>query len=247
MAKRFWPGMLSRFLFLNSYGCKKKRHLPLNWRHNDHDGVSNPQPNGCLLNRLFRRRSKLKAPRHWPLCGEIIGTGEFPAQRASYAENVSVWWRHHVRMTKSSYADQITDVTRIQNFKIKDRFFSFLFSYRLRVNAVFHVWKVTPKLPFHWKIDTLLYLFSCVTNNPYSKRNCPIKAHWRHSSPWSRKQSSVTLVTIAFVFNWQPSVCGLVTIVVGQRWQTFSAQWGYFVHTFARTLGINAGALYANA
>ena len=21
--------------------------------------------------------------------------GEFPAQRASYAENVSIWWRHH--------------------------------------------------------------------------------------------------------------------------------------------------------
>ena len=23
------------------------------------------------------------------------GTGEFPAQMASYAENVSIWWRHH--------------------------------------------------------------------------------------------------------------------------------------------------------
>ena len=38
----------------------------------------------------------IKAPRHWPLCGEFTGTGEFPAQRASYAENVSIWWRHHV-------------------------------------------------------------------------------------------------------------------------------------------------------
>ena len=25
----------------------------------------------------------------------IHRTGEFPAQRASYAENVSIWWRHH--------------------------------------------------------------------------------------------------------------------------------------------------------
>ena len=24
-----------------------------------------------------------------------LGTGEFPAQMASYAENVSIWWRHH--------------------------------------------------------------------------------------------------------------------------------------------------------
>ena len=30
----------------------------LQWRHNDHDSVSNDQPHGCLLNRLFRRRSK---------------------------------------------------------------------------------------------------------------------------------------------------------------------------------------------
>ena len=30
----------------------------LYWRHNDHDGVSNHQPHGCVLDRLFRRRSK---------------------------------------------------------------------------------------------------------------------------------------------------------------------------------------------
>ena len=32
--------------------------VSLRWRHNDLDGVSNDQPHGCLLNRLFRRRSK---------------------------------------------------------------------------------------------------------------------------------------------------------------------------------------------
>ena len=30
----------------------------LHWRHNDHDDAWNHQPHGCLLNRLFRRRSK---------------------------------------------------------------------------------------------------------------------------------------------------------------------------------------------
>ena len=30
------------------------------------------------------------------LCaGNSPVTGEFPAQRASYAENLSIWWRHH--------------------------------------------------------------------------------------------------------------------------------------------------------
>ena len=37
----------------------QNRHpITLHWRHNDHDSVSNHQPHGCLLNRLFRRRSK---------------------------------------------------------------------------------------------------------------------------------------------------------------------------------------------
>ena len=30
------------------------------------------------------------------LCvGNSPGTGEFPAQRACYSENVSIWWRNH--------------------------------------------------------------------------------------------------------------------------------------------------------
>ena len=33
--------------------------------------------------------------RYWPLWGEFTVTGEFPAQRASNAENVSIWWLHH--------------------------------------------------------------------------------------------------------------------------------------------------------
>ena len=32
--------------------------LTLQWRHNGYDSVSNHQPHYCLLNRLFRRRSK---------------------------------------------------------------------------------------------------------------------------------------------------------------------------------------------
>ena len=71
--------------------------VTLRWRHNDHAGVSNHQPHGCLLNRLFRRKSKKTSKlRVTGLCaGNSSGTGEFPAQMASYAENVSIWWRHH--------------------------------------------------------------------------------------------------------------------------------------------------------
>ena len=40
-------------------------------------------------------KENIKAPRHWLLCGEFTGTGEFSAQMVSNAENVSIWWRHH--------------------------------------------------------------------------------------------------------------------------------------------------------
>ena len=73
------------------------RGQSLRWRHNEHDSVSNHQPHDCLLNRLFRRSSeKTSKLRVTGLCaGNSPGTGEFSAQMASNAENVSIWWRHH--------------------------------------------------------------------------------------------------------------------------------------------------------
>ena len=72
-------------------------HRSLRWRHNELDGVSNHQHYHCLLNYLFGCRSKKTSKlRVTGLCvGNSPGTGEFPAQKASNAENVSIWWRHH--------------------------------------------------------------------------------------------------------------------------------------------------------
>ena len=76
-------------------------YISLQWRHNGRDSVSNHQPHDCLRNHLFRRRSKniknkTSKLRVNGLCvGNSPGTGEFPAQMASNAENVSIWWRHH--------------------------------------------------------------------------------------------------------------------------------------------------------
>ena len=69
----------------------------LHWRHTESDDVSNDQPHDCLLNRLFSRRSKkISKLRVTGLYdGNSSVTGEFPAQRASNAVNVSIWWRHH--------------------------------------------------------------------------------------------------------------------------------------------------------
>ena len=69
----------------------------LQWRHNELYGVLNHRRLHCLLNCWFRRRSKKTSKfRVTGLCvGNSPVTGEFPAQKASNAVNVSIWWRHH--------------------------------------------------------------------------------------------------------------------------------------------------------
>ena len=81
----------------------------LRWRHNGRDSVSNHQPHDCLLNRLFRRRSKKTTKlRVTGLCaGNSPVPGEFPAQMASNAENVSIWWRDHDIDFRESYKNSV--------------------------------------------------------------------------------------------------------------------------------------------
>ena len=84
---------------------------PLEWRHNERN---------CILNHLRldysckkwtihvrnghsprRRSKKITTLRLAGLCEWISPvTDEFPSQRASNAENVSIWWRHHERSKK---------------------------------------------------------------------------------------------------------------------------------------------------
>ena len=68
------------------------------WRHNERDGVWNYRRFDCLLNRLFRRRSKKTSKlRTTAFCeGNSPMTGEFPAQRASNAENFIARRHGHV-------------------------------------------------------------------------------------------------------------------------------------------------------
>ena len=48
-----------------------------------------------------QRKHQSSASLAFVCAGNSPGTGEFPAQMASYAENVSIWWRHHVHQLTS--------------------------------------------------------------------------------------------------------------------------------------------------
>ena len=96
----------------------------LHWRHNERDGTLNHRRVDCLHNRLFRRRSKKTSKLR--VTGFYEGnppvTSEFPAQRASNAENVSTWWRHHAHHgSLRLFDDPSTDLYSPRGRGIKER------------------------------------------------------------------------------------------------------------------------------
>ena len=88
------------FDYLHHRSCwevLKIMNMSLQWRHNERDGVLNHQPHDCLLN-IYSGADKKKTSKLRVTClcvGNSPVTDEFPAQRVSNAENVSIWWRHH--------------------------------------------------------------------------------------------------------------------------------------------------------
>ena len=99
----------------------------LHWRQNEWDGVSNYRRLDCLLNRLFRRRSKKTSKvRVIGLCeGNSSVTDDFPAQRASDAKIASIWWRHDIHC----HAICKHNISRVFTYIISA--FQLLFKYRL--------------------------------------------------------------------------------------------------------------------
>ena len=91
----------------------RKQSNTLQWRHNGHDGVSNNKPHDCLLNRLFRRRSKktsklrvtglcagwpVNSPHKGPVTREMFPFDDVIMKWqlcCCWWYNVS-WWRHQM-------------------------------------------------------------------------------------------------------------------------------------------------------
>ena len=93
----YWHFIMGIHMQAAGFLTQKDSTETLQWRHNGRVSISNHQPRECLLNRSIMCRSKKTSKlRVIGLCaGSSPETGEFPAQRAGNAENVSIWWRHH--------------------------------------------------------------------------------------------------------------------------------------------------------
>ena len=91
-------------------------NLSSQWRHNEHQCVSNHLCHNCLRNRLFGRRSKKTSKlRVTGLCEG--NPPAFPSQISSNAENISTLWRYHAYEIYKMYLQFIsflhTDMTLV--------------------------------------------------------------------------------------------------------------------------------------
>ena len=126
-------------------------------------------------------KENIKAPRHWPLCGEFTGTGEFPAQRASYAENVSIWWRHHESLMM--YSSRIK--VKIQ-YNLLHKRAAMLVSHRV-------LWYLQNYLFYRWFIPFLIHF-----------ERLPLPSNKREW--WAMH---FFYETVAFISEWSLMECGI--------------------------------------
>ena len=149
----------------------------LQWRHNGHDSVSSHQPDDCLPNRLFRRRSKKTSKlRVIGLCaGNSPRTGGFPAQMASNAENVSIWWRHHVMSSLEVHMSYIYTLCAIGR-----RILVFLMTWTTFPRSWPILWRPIWWIPQkghvkrNWLFSLLLAWTNCSTSSEFKCHDAPV-------------------------------------------------------------------------
>ena len=143
----------------------------LQWCHNEHDGVSNHQPHGCLLDHLFRHRSKKTSRLQdtpGPLWGEFNGDQWIPAQMASNMEKISIWWHHHVagvihHLWSSPKSDWYTKVTSNQwtHMSMSSKYPSKYQLFHWTDLRLCHKYLETEMLSF-WELKFCQWLHRCV-------------------------------------------------------------------------------------
>ena len=100
-----WRTHVSKLLNLIQHIDGLMQETSLQWRHNVRGGVSNHQPHDCIYSTVYSGADQRKHQSSASLAFVWVNspmTGEFPAQRASNAENVSIWWRHHGNSSTST-------------------------------------------------------------------------------------------------------------------------------------------------
>ena len=153
---------------------------PLQWRHNERDSVSDHRRLDCLLNHLFRRRSRKTSKfRVTGLCAENpLVTGEFPTQRSSNAENFDdVIMRQRRMKTFRFVYDWQQKWSEFHTQRPVARSFHVFFDLRLNKRLSKQSWGWWFEMPQHqlWRHCNAFHILSCLG------KNAPISIFFQHA------------------------------------------------------------------
>ena len=152
--------------------------ITLRWRHNGHDSVSNHQPHDCLLNRLFRRRSKktsklrvtgicvrnspVNSPHKWPVTrkmfpfDDVIMTGDIERHGKQTGSHWCCEWAHHntenAMLTSQYFIIKICIISKTNYHRFNSGDFEMTYFCDERVNPAicFHEWRVATAFIWAW-------------------------------------------------------------------------------------------------
>ena len=166
----------------------------LHWRHDDNDGVSNHQPHGCLLNRLFGRRSKKISK----LCVTDLCAGNSPGPVNSPHKGPVT--RFHL-MT-SSWTNDVW-LRMLHGFR---PVISSVSGHHMSQCLIFINWALGNRRQFtnvFWKMATISVRSSC---NKCIKQNCNKRSPSRIPSNWTKFSSGYGVVRLTS--RRQAKTCG---------------------------------------
>ena len=125
--------------------CSTSAGGPLQWRHNERDGVINPRRLDCLLNRLFRRRTKKTSKLGVTGPCEVYSpvNDDFPTKRVNNAEMFSF---DDVIMTIAALVNQRNIISEDLESPMKSMcLLALKFEYIRRIRYSFYCWEVLQK------------------------------------------------------------------------------------------------------
>ena len=117
------------------------------WRHNERDRVASQITSltivySTVYSGVDQRKHQRSALLAFVRRIHASVTGEFPAQKASNAENISIWWRHHIYDLAN--LTNVSESIILQSVRL-----SFLHSFKLQFYSIYLNVKEEPRKP-HW-------------------------------------------------------------------------------------------------
>ena len=229
----------------------------LHWRHNDHDGVPNHQTHGCLLNRLFRRRSnKTSKLRVTGLC---VGNSPVPVNSP---QKGPVTWKMF------PFDDVIIMVSAILRIFIRVTYGLFLSKVWLKKTIDWSfVFTCSVSWCVYWNIHLFLFLFQSTCTHstwiPWQRLwiiisfhpllqviNSVTKYRLRNSALWDWWDCSIRLPYIHCA-KWATDFCCAIANVLLEKklsclrspTLTQITWWSHWVEIFSALLALCEGNL----